>query len=56
MIFLNFEKWSTAAGEFFTWRRIYFRGRWTPIVTFTWRHGWFKRNSRHDGAIKGYRV
>ena len=32
MIWLNFSRWSLQAGAVFILRRIYWRGRWTPLV------------------------
>ena len=48
MIWFASGIWSHAAGEFFVRTRIYRRGRWTPFVRVRWRHGWLKRNSKHQ--------
>lgn len=32
MYFLALGRWGLAAGRFFIWKRIYWKGKWTPFV------------------------
>jgi len=44
MIIIRRGRWSHAAERWFTYDRLYWRGRWTPFCRVSWRHGWLKSN------------
>jgi hypothetical protein len=31
VILIRFGRWSNSAGDYFIWKRIYWRGKWTPF-------------------------
>ncbi len=40
MIWINFGKWSNAAGSMFVWERVYKNGhKWTPFIFGKIRYG-----------------
>lgn len=32
IIWVKFGEWSSDCGNIFVWKRLYFRGKWTPFV------------------------
>ena len=38
MIWLSFKRWNSAHGSVFTRERLYYQGKWTPLVRVRFRH------------------